>query len=133
MLRLSCVGRLVRDVKCNDPADGKKACATFSLVVSEYAGSNPDGTPKYESTFLNCKAFDRTATAIARCVKGDVLEVHGNVKVDMWEKEGKFTPSLNCVVREWEKVASASVPVEKKETPTVVDTTTAGDDEDIFN
>lgn len=132
MVRLSVVGRMVRDAKINDPADGKKACCTFTLAVNEYAGSNPDGTPKYESIFVSCKAFERTATAISKCVKGDVLEVHGNVKADVYEKDGKYMPSLNCVVREWERVSMASSAAPKEKPVATVEADTEVE-EDIFN
>lgn len=130
MLRITCVGRVVRDPHTNDPAEGKKKFTAITLVSNRYAGTNQDGTPKYESEFLNCVAFDRTAEALTKVVKGQTLWVYGEASVNTYEKDGKASATLQCVVREWERVASAPSAAEEGAPAKPAKATTADDDAD---
>ncbi|HYT44560.1 MAG TPA: single-stranded DNA-binding protein [Methylomirabilota bacterium] len=129
---MECQGKVAKDPYTNDPAvGGKKKYTAFTLVTNRYVGTNPDNTPKYESVFLNCVAFDRIAEQLAKLIKGDALWVRGDPSVDTYEgKDGKVGANMKCVVRDWDKVFIPSTTASTKNDDMAA---VSGDDDDMFN
>lgn len=57
---------------------------SINVAVDRYSKDNKS------TDFINCTAFGKTAELIAeRFVKGQEILIEGNLKVDVFEKEGK--------------------------------------------
>lgn len=101
------VGRVVKDPFTNDPVEGKKKFTSVTISNSEYAGLNPDKTPKYNTIYTKCVSFDQTAEAMAKLIKGDFISVEGTPEVEVYEKDGKAVPVQVNRVRAWKKIVVA--------------------------
>jgi single-stranded DNA-binding protein len=127
MLKVLCVGTVVRDPMAKPATSDKKAFTSLTVVSNRYAGTNQDGTAKYEGQFLNCVAFDKTAELMSKLAKGDKVFVQGEIMIDSYEKDGETQTNLKCIVREWEKVSAAGSGAPKAEA--AKETVDADDDE----
>lgn len=76
------IGRLTADPVLNSKTS--KPLVSFSIAVSRfYSGKN-------ETDFINCKAWDATATFISKYFKkGNLIGVMGELRTSTYEQNGK--------------------------------------------
>lgn len=77
-------GNLTRDVDVKY-TQNNKAVASFGIAInSRYKAA--DGTPKEETTFVDCEAWGATAETIGKFfTKGKPIYVVGRLKTDTWQ------------------------------------------------
>ena len=81
-------GRLTRDPEISLVGDGIPLCK-FSIAVSGRKGG------KSEVTFIDCQAWRWLAEHIKQWfVKGQETIVDGELRIDVWEKDGKKGKSV---------------------------------------
>ncbi len=98
MNKFEIVGNIVRDVEIKY-SQGGKAIAKFT-VATQRKYKNAQGN--YESDFLPCIAFDKTAEFMEKYFKkGSGIEVVGHLQSGSYEnKEGKKVYTLDLFVEE---------------------------------
>lgn len=78
------VGNIVRDVDYKVTASGM-AIASFTIAVKRQFKDKTSG--QYESDFISCKAFSKTAEIIANnFAKGNKIGVVGSIQTGSYEK-----------------------------------------------
>jgi single-strand DNA-binding protein len=81
---------LVRDPELAYAQSGK-AWVAFSVAYNH---------TKTESSFFDCKAFDKTAEMIGKFFgKGDGINLMGELKQESWEKDGQKRSKTVIIVR----------------------------------
>ena len=92
-------GRTTKDIELKTTQNGRNI-ATFTVAVKREF-KNSDGI--YESDFIICTAYGKTADNISRFVhKGDYVEITGSIKINSYEKDGK--KQYNVIVDKFNKV-----------------------------
>ena len=80
------IGNLVKDVELKATTSGKEVCQ-FTLGVQR---NYKNGEGKYDSDFISCIAYGKTAELISKYTKkGDKLSVEGRILTRNYEKDGK--------------------------------------------
>lgn len=113
MNRVTLVGRTTNDIILRY-SDSNKAICKFSLAVQRKF-KNPMG--EYESDFINCVAFNKTAEVLGQYVKkGDKLGVDGRIQTGSYvNKDGNKVYTTEVAVDSvdfLESKKSSSSPVE---------------------
>lgn len=103
MNKLSLVGRIVRDVDAKQSQNGK-TIARFT-VAAQRKFKNNEGN--YESDFIPCVCFDKTADFIQKFFKkGDMIGISGHMQSGSYEGQNGKVYTLDCYVDEAEFVGS---------------------------
>ena len=105
------IGNLVKDVELKATTLGKEVCS-FTLAVQR-SYKNTEG--KYDSDFINCIAYGKTAEMISKYTKkGDKLSVEGRISTRNYEKDGKKVYVTEILVS---NIGFLTMRKETKETP----------------
>lgn len=99
MNNVSLLGRLTKDVEIMYTQNGV-AIGTFTLAVNRKF-KNQQG--EYDTDFIRCKAFKKTAEIIAEYVKkGHQLAVSGSIQTGSYEnKEGQRVFTTDVIVNDF--------------------------------
>ncbi|MGL6008540.1 MAG: single-stranded DNA-binding protein [Culicoidibacterales bacterium] len=99
------LGRVTRDIELK--AVGATQIASFSLAVKRSFKDKKTG--QYESDFLNCKAFGKTAEILANHVKkGNQLAVNGSIQTGKYEnKDGNTIYTTDIIVNGFTFISEA--------------------------
>ena len=85
MNKVIIIGNLIRDVELKAMPNGTEVCNFTIAVRRNFQNSNGD----YESDFINCVSYKKTAEIISRYTKkGDKLAVEGRINTRNYEKDG---------------------------------------------
>lgn len=99
-LNFACViGHVTRDAELKYTKSGTAVC-NFSIGVNRSIRPNEDGGEwKTEVSFFDCQAWGKLAES--RCpklLKGKQISVHGEMRQDRWEQDGKARSKVYIVV-----------------------------------
>lgn len=127
MNRVTLVGRTTNDIILRY-SDSNKAICKFSLAVQRKF-KNPMG--EYESDFINCVAFNKTAEVLGQYVKkGDKLGVDGRIQTGSYTaQDGSKRYTFDVVVENITFINSRKSASERKEG----ESTTTNEQTDIFD
>ena len=71
----------------------------FSIAISEYKGKDELGNSKYDTVWVNCTAFQKTAELIAKYTdKGHRVLIRGRLSVSEYEKDGVKRKDIKVIV-----------------------------------
>lgn len=104
MLKLDCVGRMVKNPEAKVSKSGTEF-TTFSLAVrAAQRGSDSD------TVFVECTLFGKIGQTAAKWgAKGKTVYVSGSPSVNVWTKKtGEPAASLHLMVNDFELVGSRS-------------------------
>lgn len=104
---------LIGNVAKIETKDFEKGKATnYTLAISrKYKNANGE----YESDFINCVAFNKTAELMESYVKkGDKLAIEGTIRVRSYEKDGKKVYITEILTEKAEFLSQKSKPEEIK-------------------
>ena len=89
------VGRVARDVESNNTANGGIVAKT---AIAVYSGKDAQGNPLTE--FFNITGFNKTADAMLKWNKGDMVMVTGRLKKNEWtdQQTGQKRSSVDLIV-----------------------------------
>lgn len=96
MNNVSLIGNITRDIelKGNDTK-----FTQFTVAVQRQFKNKQTG--EYESDFITCKAFGKTAEIIAQHFsKGSKIGVSGNIQTGSYEKDGNKVYTTDVMVRD---------------------------------
>ena len=127
MNRVTLVGRTTNDIILRY-SDSNKAICKFSLAVQRKF-KNPMG--EYESDFINCVAFNKTAEVLGQYVKkGQQLAVEGRIQTGSYTaQDGSKRYTFDVVVENITFINSRKSASERKEG----ESTTTNEHTDIFD
>lgn len=98
MSEITFVGNLVDTPEVRVTREGKP-WASFTLVKSERVRQGDDWVDG-DPTFFDCVTFEYGADNLAELEKGTRLIVTGDVKQQVWEKDGQKRSKLQILVKE---------------------------------
>ena len=106
MNHVAIIGTLCHDIEKKESQTGT-ALASFRLAVRRKY-KNPDG--KYDSDFINCKAFKFNAEYLAKYAhKGDKIAVTGNIQTGSYtNKNGVKVYTTDIMVDNVEVISNRS-------------------------
>lgn len=79
------LGRITKDIELKSTTSGKEVCQFTIAINRTYTNQNGE----YESDFINCVAYGKTAEVISKYTKkGDRLVVEGRIQTRNYEKNG---------------------------------------------
>ena len=88
-------GRLIKDAELKSTTSGKEVCQFVLAVTRNYKNANGE----YESDFITCKAFGKTAQFISNFTKkGNKLAIEGRMLTGSYEKDGNKVYTTDIVV-----------------------------------
>ena len=110
MNKVFIIGNLIRDVELKATTTGVEVCGFTLGVRRNYQNANGE----YESDFINCVAYKKTAELISRYTKkGDKLAVEGRINTRNYEKDGHKVYVTEIIVESIQFLT----PKQKQETP----------------
>lgn len=88
------VGRITKDIELKSTTSGKEVCQFILAVTRNYKTND-----KYESDFITCKAFGKTAEFISKFTKkGNKLAIEGRILTGSYEKDGNKVYTTDIIV-----------------------------------
>lgn len=95
MNRVDLIGRLTKDIEIRY-TQNQVPVASFNLAVNRKF-KNQNG--EYETDFINCIAFNKTADLLKQYTKkGDLIATEGRIQTRNYEKDGKKVYITEIVV-----------------------------------
>lgn len=95
MNKVIILGRLTKDIELKSTTSGKEVCQFNLAVTRNYKNSNGE----YESDFINCIAYGKTAELISKFTKKrDKIAIEGRIQTGSYEKDGKKVYTTDIIV-----------------------------------
>lgn len=89
------IGRITKDIELKSTSNGKEVCQFNLAVTRNYKNQNGE----YESDFINCIAYGKTAELISKFTKkGDKIAIEGRIQTGSYEKDGKKVYTTDIIV-----------------------------------
>lgn len=111
MSNLHLVGHIGQDPKTTQY--GQTTIATFSVGVTENV-KNKEGKWDSITYWYELKAFNKMAESVAKLSKGDLVEIHGDLKPTTYKnKEGKTVKDIQILLERFKRLVKA----EQKQKP----------------
>jgi single-strand DNA-binding protein len=109
------LGRLGKDPESKKIGDKQTHMITLPLAVQK---TKKDADGNYETTWVTCKAFDKTADLIAKyCKKGSQVLVEGELNINKWKNQtGEFAYFTEVLIGKITFLSKSNTE-EKKEEP----------------
>jgi len=106
-------GRITKDIELRYTTNDK-AIAKFNLAVRR---DMPNANGEYESDFINCISFNKTAEILAKYTeKGSKILVEGRIQTGNYEgKDGKKIYTTDVIVDKFEFLDKKATQEEAKE------------------
>lgn len=96
MNNVNLIGRIVKDAELRY-TQGGTAVASFTMAVQRKFKNKQ--TNEYESDFIRCQAWGKTAELIAdKFKKGDGIGITGHIQTGSYEKDGQKVYTTDVVV-----------------------------------
>jgi hypothetical protein len=102
----------VSNVWSSDAKSDKKPMARVTLKWREFAGSNPDGTPRFRDGQVCLVGWEKKADSLAKLKPGDRIVAEGKCQAGQPYKSktnDKMYASLECHITNWEPMAVAGI------------------------
>lgn len=97
MNTVNLIGNITKDLQLN--AAGNTSFLSFGIAVQRNFKNKQ--TNEYESDFINCKAFGKTAEIIAdHFQKGSKIGVTGRIQTGKYEKDGRTIYTTDVMVND---------------------------------
>lgn len=109
-------GRITKDPEVKTTNNTNAAYCQFSIAVrNEFRNAQGE----YDSQFIDCAAFNSTATYMSRYIKkGNMLLIKGRIQVQNYQdKDGSTKHFVSVVCESVENITPNNVAVEQQPTP----------------